>query len=903
MGGVISFRPDLIHSSQTGFVQDRSILDNVVSFYEAVEWARQTDQPTAIMLLDFEKAYDRVDWGFLEGTLHRMGFPDAWIRGISALYRSASAAVTIGGHVGRTFALSKLVRQGCPLAPYLFLFFAETMALYLKGRTPQIRGLHMPIDGSPDLVEQEYVDEIMIFCQYDSDTLDRLHSTLYVFCCASGSLINWQKSSGLVVGVDDVCTRGEHQGFTWVSPRQICRYLGFSCGSGDLICTMTVDDMSLNSPGLRVLVFSSTIDSLPQVKSLGDVIRFHRVTEDAEHFVEGFELDCILREIQNQKIMLQLFRWCLQDSARLWFDDFGAQLRDVCYDVVKEAFLAHYKHVEDASDVWHQLEACLQKEDECVDAYAWRFSQLWNRWCIALRGQVPPFMLKKHHFVVGLRGCLKLKVECKRPQNYEDALRIAKDKEWKLKHQQAGVRNTSMPYGLGSCYGNVNHAPYASSEVKMDSPFVKSEPMPRISSPIVLMGHCVDAIKGVHDVHVDEIEAHVPIEEEKDMANALAINHVEEMPIVLNVVEYEHEESVAKNVACDEVSFGLCALDVDNSLTSRTMDVFGVALGHVLFMMPVNKKQGTDCIVDDDDWGFDDPAVEMNEVMQGFVDAALGRIWVMQEQQSHEVVMNSSEAIHMYGREGGSNVCVGFDYGLANIEIERNLWDMFTMEEDAEHFVEGFELDCILRGIQDQKIMLQLFRLCLQDCARLWFDDFGAQLRDVCYDVVKEAFLAHYKDVEDASDVWHQLEACLQKEDECVDAFPWAVFSIVEQVVYCLERPGTSVYAEETSFCGGLERCFEVEGLPIKSSRGGAHNCEEAACCPVDEKAKPGSSLMSRPSVPMKIKKAIKVLLGIKGRGEPHRELIGAGTSRRSYRLSCVGAAHNVAVGGNSKGQ
>ncbi|MCO5562907.1 hypothetical protein L7F22_016543 [Adiantum nelumboides] len=55
------FLPDLIHSSQTGFVQDRSILDNVVTFYEAVKWARQTGQPIAIMLLDFEKAYDRVD--------------------------------------------------------------------------------------------------------------------------------------------------------------------------------------------------------------------------------------------------------------------------------------------------------------------------------------------------------------------------------------------------------------------------------------------------------------------------------------------------------------------------------------------------------------------------------------------------------------------------------------------------------------------------------------------------------------------------------------------------------------------------------------------------------------------------------------------------------------------------
>ncbi|MCO5591071.1 hypothetical protein L7F22_045048 [Adiantum nelumboides] len=123
-----------------------------------------------------------------------------------------------------------LCDHGCPLAPYLFLFFAKTMVLYLRGRTPQIQGLHMPIDGSPDLVEQEYVDDTMIFCQYDSNTLDRLQSTLFVICCASVSLINWHKSSGFVVGVDDVCAWGEHQGFTWVAPGQTCRYLGFHVG-------------------------------------------------------------------------------------------------------------------------------------------------------------------------------------------------------------------------------------------------------------------------------------------------------------------------------------------------------------------------------------------------------------------------------------------------------------------------------------------------------------------------------------------------------------------------------------------------------------------------------------------------------------------------------------------------
>ncbi|MCO5593972.1 hypothetical protein L7F22_047991 [Adiantum nelumboides] len=142
------------------------------------------EQPTAIMLLEFEKAYDRVDSDLLEDTLSRMGFSQLWIQGISAFHRSATVAVTIGGHVGRSFTLSQSMRQSCPLAPYLFLSFAETMALYLRGSFPQIQGLHRPIDGSLDLLEQKYMDDSMIFYEYAYDTLDRLQSTLSVFVVA-----------------------------------------------------------------------------------------------------------------------------------------------------------------------------------------------------------------------------------------------------------------------------------------------------------------------------------------------------------------------------------------------------------------------------------------------------------------------------------------------------------------------------------------------------------------------------------------------------------------------------------------------------------------------------------------------------------------------------------------------
>ncbi|MCO5552900.1 hypothetical protein L7F22_006419 [Adiantum nelumboides] len=171
----------------------------------------------------------RVDWGFLEGSLARMGFPEAWIRGILALYRSASSSVTIGGHVGRAFQISRSVRQGCPLAPYLFLFVAETMSDFIRAQQPALRGLLMPVDDEPDLIDQEYADDTLLFLHHSHDVLDTIQYALEVFCVASGARINWDKSYGILAGSDDVPHWGP-SGFTWLRPGETCRYLGFQVG-------------------------------------------------------------------------------------------------------------------------------------------------------------------------------------------------------------------------------------------------------------------------------------------------------------------------------------------------------------------------------------------------------------------------------------------------------------------------------------------------------------------------------------------------------------------------------------------------------------------------------------------------------------------------------------------------
>ena len=112
---------------------------------------------------DFEKAYDQIDWGFLEGTLSRFGFEEEqWIRGIAALYRSASSQVLLAGGRGPNFDLSRSMRQGCPLAPFLFLFFAEVMCTFLATEDVGLGGLQMPIQEEA-LLDAKFADATSLY--------------------------------------------------------------------------------------------------------------------------------------------------------------------------------------------------------------------------------------------------------------------------------------------------------------------------------------------------------------------------------------------------------------------------------------------------------------------------------------------------------------------------------------------------------------------------------------------------------------------------------------------------------------------------------------------------------------------------------------------------------------------
>ena len=188
--------PDIIHTDQTGFMKNRFIGENIVKILNIMEYTEKEGIPALLMLVDFEKAFDHLEWHFIQKALSLFNFGNYISKWVQTLYNNISSCVGNNGWFSDFFDLSRGVRQGCPLSPYLFIICTEILAISVRANQ-NIKGVK--VNGEETKLSQ-FADDTTFILLYDSDTLKAVLDTLDQFYICSGLKINYDKTEILRIG-------------------------------------------------------------------------------------------------------------------------------------------------------------------------------------------------------------------------------------------------------------------------------------------------------------------------------------------------------------------------------------------------------------------------------------------------------------------------------------------------------------------------------------------------------------------------------------------------------------------------------------------------------------------------------------------------------------------------------
>jgi hypothetical protein len=141
------------------------------------------------------KAYDRLEWSFINNTLTTMGFPSNLIQTIMNCVSTVSFSILVNGQPCHYFKPNRGIKQGDPLSPYLFILCADVFSgLITKAQNHStINGIAIA-QNAPKVSHLFFADDSIIFCRAKKEEAIQLKAIFDEYQRISGQQINMSKS-------------------------------------------------------------------------------------------------------------------------------------------------------------------------------------------------------------------------------------------------------------------------------------------------------------------------------------------------------------------------------------------------------------------------------------------------------------------------------------------------------------------------------------------------------------------------------------------------------------------------------------------------------------------------------------------------------------------------------------
>ncbi|KAL8115005.1 hypothetical protein AgCh_021723 [Apium graveolens] len=188
----------IISNNQSAFIEGRLLTDNALLAFEINHYIHRKTQGNdgvAALKIDISKAYDRLEWRYIELMMNRMGFPQNWIVRVMQLVKKVSYSFLRNGKVFGDVRPSRGIRQGDPISPYLYIICAEGLTGILN-RYEENRLIHgcRVARGAPSITHLLFADDCYLFFKAKQTEAQNMWSILQKYEKISGQMINFGKS-------------------------------------------------------------------------------------------------------------------------------------------------------------------------------------------------------------------------------------------------------------------------------------------------------------------------------------------------------------------------------------------------------------------------------------------------------------------------------------------------------------------------------------------------------------------------------------------------------------------------------------------------------------------------------------------------------------------------------------